>query len=299
MHFNPAPSNRKHFYHLTETKILIFGIFLVQIVSVCGLNLLSDNDHKPLDSTSILNRRHTHFRTSNSTSNSTPLHTWHRKPFRANKKRCRYSDTELNDFSASDNQNKPRQTDNDNYNPFSYVKSQRVRDQYQNRFHHHMGSEETTASADSGNGADQIETEDLLVNVGDTINLTCLINIKEVDWQFKDKNLTTTFLSFGPQLQVRQSIMYEADERAPTDYLDDQHYHEHNSMFNNNKRNRMPIVKYRVSSSLVDQTHMLTLYIQGSQDEGSYQCVDPKSDAPIKKTIRVFLSKSSLIGSLF
>jgi hypothetical protein len=30
-----------------------------------------------------------------------------------------------------------------------------------------------------------IEKETLLVNIGDVINLTCIINAKEVDWHFK------------------------------------------------------------------------------------------------------------------
>jgi hypothetical protein len=36
---------------------------------------------------------------------------------------------------------------------------------------------------------------------------------------------------------------------------------------------------------------MLSIYIEDKSDEGSYQCVDSKSDTPIKKTIKLFLSK--------
>ena len=36
---------------------------------------------------------------------------------------------------------------------------------------------------------------------------------------------------------------------------------------------------------------MLSVYIEDKYDEGSYQCVDSKSDTPIKKTIKLFLSK--------
>ena len=50
------------------------------------------------------------------------------------------------------------------------------------------------------------------------------------------------------------------------------------------------LVKYKLSSDR-RSTHTLTLYIQGKQDEGSYQCVDSKSETPVKKTIHVLLSK--------
>ena len=37
---------------------------------------------------------------------------------------------------------------------------------------------------------------------------------------------------------------------------------------------------------------MLSVYIEDKNDEGSYQCVDSKSETPIKKTIKLLLSKS-------
>ena len=36
---------------------------------------------------------------------------------------------------------------------------------------------------------------------------------------------------------------------------------------------------------------MLSIYIQDKQDEGMYQCVDSKSETPVKKTIKLILSK--------
>lgn len=52
------------------------------------------------------------------------------------------------------------------------------------------------------------------------------------------------------------------------------------------------LVKYELISDR-HSTHVLKLYVQGTQDEGSYQCVDSKSEVPIKKTIVVYLSEFS------
>jgi hypothetical protein len=189
------------------------------------------------------------------------------------KKRCHYTDN----LDTSNN------TDTDNLAQVSYsfIKQQHVRDQNRhminNHHHHHK------------NGLmDQSEqAEQLLVNIGDTINLTCNIQTKEIDWHFKDKNLTTTILSYGLQLQVAsQSAQYEETFNSfkPGEYDDFQT--KQDVSLNAGQQ----IVKYRVSSDR-QSTHMLTVHVQGNQDEGSYQCVDSKSEIPVKKTIRVILSK--------
>jgi hypothetical protein len=120
------------------------------------------------------------------------------------------------------------------------------------------------------------------VSVGDTVNLTCNINTREVDWHFKDKNLTTTILSYGLQLQVAQPNIYDFEDFSKSFRFNDY------DMQSSNEQQQ--VVKYKVSSDR-QFTHMLSLYVQGEQDEGSYQCVDSKSEQPIKKTIRVVLSK--------
>jgi hypothetical protein len=264
-----------------------------------------------------LNSSKHHHKKSTNASNSTNSNL--NKPFRfkKNKKRCRYSENQLEQLDNNDNGQLNRPLANkSNYNPFGYVKSQRVRDQYQNKVFNSFDSSSTDINSDminnlheihnsknhhhhhhhSGSNAnnEQIESESVFVNVGDTINLTCIINTREVDWHFKDKNLTTTILSYGLQLQVRQPIIYDLNDYNTIKYSDynnnnnqnfESNFNEQLSIF---KRNE-PIIKYKLSSDL-EYTHMLTLYIQGSQDEGSYQCVDSKSDSPIKKTIRVSLS---------
>ena len=143
------------------------------------------------------------------------------------------------------------------------------------------------------------EREILFVNVGDQINLTCHIQSKEIDWHFKDRNLTTTILSFGLQLQVAQPIMYDLISAAAAEpslmYSD--YGSGGDSFFANMNDNERPasfiepqkFVKYKLSSDR-HSMHVLTLHVQGAQDEGSYQCVDSKSDVPVKKTILVYLS---------
>jgi hypothetical protein len=175
------------------------------------------------------------------------------------KKRCHYTDKssslnkDIDDLSATS---------------YSLIKQQRVRDQHQNRNHnqHHHHSFIQT---------DQTESEKLYVNIGDTINLTCIIDTKEIDWHFKDNNLTTTILSYGLQLQVAP----QASSSAAAQYND------FNDLLVNEHQ------KYKVTSDR-QSIHMITVQVQGNQDEGSYQCVDSKSEIPVKKTIRVILSNN-------
>ena len=117
----------------------------------------------------------------------------------------------------------------------------------------------------------------LHVAKGSVVNLTCSIHTQEIDWYFKDINSTTNVISYGLQLLSVKPIRQNNDVE---------------------KRNS-PVVlyKYRVSSDNHSH-HMLTVYIQGKDDEGVYQCIDSKSDMPIKKTIRVALCKKIILKIL-
>jgi VCBS repeat-containing protein len=103
--------------------------------------------------------------------------------------------------------------------------------------------------------------EIIYVTSGELTNLTCFIQTSEIDWHFKDSNSTTYIISNGLKLQLIK----------PTK----------NEEFN---------LKYHVTSD-ERSYHMLSIYIQGKQDEGIYQCVDSKSETPIKKNIKLLLSK--------
>lgn len=193
------------------------------------------------------------------------------------KKRCHYTDKpELADSKEQD-------SDNASKTAYSFVKQQRVRDQNRHYLSHNSQSKNALLM-------DQIESEQLFVNIGDTINLTCNIDTKEIDWHFKDRNLTTTILSYGLQLQVApQSAQYDMNDiRFGVDYED--HLKQQD--------NSLKMIKYKVSSDR-QSTHMLTLHVQGNQDEGSYQCVDSKSEIPVKKTIRVILSECLCVFAVF
>ena len=114
--------------------------------------------------------------------------------------------------------------------------------------------------------------------------MTCFFNTEEVDWHFKDKNLTTTVLAYGLELQVSKQILLNNN---------DQSFLNGNSFKYDEYDTQQPqqyIFKYKVGSDK-QFTHMLTLYVQGTQDEGIYQCIDSKSENPIKKTISLVLSK--------
>ena len=257
-------------------------------------------------------RHHNHAHSSNSINSIVKSH----------KKRCHYSD---NEFEALNNANVDSNARSSNgrivnnehadvggaslqsyyiskkMNDFKHgqnAKQPKVREPHHGR--HHQGS----VNEDDGGGAinveSNVEKEMLLVNIGDTINLTCHINTREIDWHFKDKNLTTTVLSYGLQLQVAQPVLFDLVEDLSTktgaggNY--DQ-YDEFEAPHENGRTQRNTafahtnhLFKYRVSSDR-ELTHVLSLYVQGAQDEGSYQCIDSKSETPIKKTIYVYLSK--------
>ncbi len=138
-----------------------------------------------------------------------------------------------------------------------------------------------------------------------------MINSKEIDWHFKDKNHTTTILSYGLQLQVTQPVLFTAaaDETGAS-YLNRQENNQEEQDFYDLHRNlngyergarnvaspssmlpQRRVAKYRVTSDRA-LNHVLTVYVQGAQDEGAYQCIDSKSETPIKKNIYVYLSKN-------
>lgn len=160
-----------------------------------------------------------------------------------------------------------------------------MRDQHHNK--HHVGSHSQEPHYDR---------EVLFVNIGELVNLTCRINTKEIDWHFKDKNLTTTILSYGLQLQVAQPNLdfseYSASSSSSHVRYDQNYDYESEQNFRG-PNVATPLVKYKLSSDR-QNVHMLTLYVQGPQDEGSYQCIDSKSESPIKKSILVYLSKKML-----
>ena len=80
-----------------------------------------------------------------------------------------------------------------------------------------------------------METERKYVNIGDQINLTCNINTHEIDWHFKDTNLTTTILSYGLQLQIRQPIIYQMNQPI--------------SKINRRKEHQIPVQRYTDTST--------------------------------------------------
>ena len=225
---------------------------------------------------------------------------------RSNTKRCRYSSADQEELEnyAKRNQVKTSTTYEESFNYYGnhhldyeaehryrnysgyrsgsggFIKQPRIREQSFGRGHGHHGH---------GHGHHHhqglldpsVEIEKLFVDIGELVNLTCNINAKEIDWHFKDKNLTTTIISNGPYLQVEQSHIPAENEVLLLD----------GGASPLTRRNSLSAaLKYRLSSDR-HSSHMLTLYVQGSQDEGSYQCIDSKSETPIKKTIRLILSK--------
>lgn len=210
---------------------------------------------------------------------------------RSNKKRCGYSDSEIEYLNLL-NKNKQSQLASSNgYNSHYYinanpqqhiaVKQPRTRDQFNNRH-----------SSNSNPNEYSIETQPELmyVDVGDLINLTCHVNTREIDWHFKDKNLTTTVISYGLELQVIQPIYIDAGFFNAFNAESESHYEKFNKMSRRSGTGQHRILKYKVTSDK-QFSHMLTVFIQGEQDEGTYQCIDSKSETPLVKTIRVILSK--------
>lgn len=195
---------------------------------------------------------------------------YHNFEVRRVKKRCRYSEPDI-----EQDRSYASKID-DTYNrQYKQIKHHQIRDQGQGKPFYHHGPKII----------DQPEIESIFVSVGDTVNLTCNIAIPEVDWHFKDTNLTTTILSYGTQLLVNQAIIYNSDHLKGM--LGSEHFHDmqYPSL-------EEEILKYRLSSDM-QAKHQLTLYIEGNKDEGSYQCVDSKSEQPVKKTIHVILKANS------
>jgi hypothetical protein len=112
------------------------------------------------------------------------------------------------------------------------------------------------------------------VSNGEHINLTCTINTDEIDWYFKDSNSTTNIISNGLRLQFVQHI--------------------HSALPHKLTKNNNRFLKYQVSSDH-NFKHILTVYVEGKKDEGIYQCIDSKSEVPVKRTIQMFLSKLNRI----
>lgn len=135
----------------------------------------------------------------------------------------------------------------------------------------------------------QLERETIFANIGDKINLTCHIRAREIDWHFRDKNHTTTILSFGLQLQVASQPSGSSSGFDFADYLNGFGGVDNDLFMSTNQEKS---VKYALSSDR-HSTHVLTLHVQGPQDEGAYQCIDSKSEIPVKKTILVYLKNDS------
>jgi hypothetical protein len=214
---------------------------------------------------------------------------------RSNKKRCRYSDSEIEYLNLL-NKNKQSQLASSNgYNSHYYinanpqqhiaVKQPRTRDQFNNRHSSNPNPNEYSL---------EIQPELMYVDVGDLINLTCHVNTREIDWHFKDKNLTTTVFSYGLELQVIQPIYIDA---GFFNAESESHYEQLNKMSRRSGTGQHRILKYKVVSDK-QFSHMLTVFIQGEQDEGTYQCIDSKSETPLIKTIRVILSKFFFLSLL-
>jgi hypothetical protein len=293
---------------LNSLTIINFLICIVWCVPI--------DTHKVNNNTSLVNKKlnsqqnnkHRHKLTSSSHSSSSTL-----SKNKAHKKRCHYSDNEIVNDEKNHQQNiyKARRVNdlnNSNTNQ-RFVKQPKVRDQFNNMHRlsnndNHFRDEENSQNLNEIN----IEKEILFVNQGDRVNLTCHIHAREIDWHFKDRNLTTTVLSYGLQLQVAQPVLFELNEPVTSsslslfenDYNDDFESGDASSASRMQRSNTAyavynhhptQIYKYKVSSDR-ELTHVLTLYVQGVQDEGSYQCIDSKSENPIKKTIYVYLSKS-------
>jgi len=222
--------------------------------------------------------------------NSSKLIVTKENRIRSNKKRCRYSDSEIEYLNLL-NKNKQSQLASPNsFNSLYHintnkqhhiaVKQPRTRDQFNNRHNSNSNPDEYSI---------EIQPEFMYVNEGDMINLTCLVNTREIDWHFKDKNLTTTIISYGLELQVIQPIYIDGSFVNAFNGDSEIHYNKFNSMSRRSGTGQHRILKYKVTSDK-QFSHMLTVFIQGEQDEGTYQCIDSKSETPLIKTIRVILS---------
>lgn len=197
------------------------------------------------------------------------------------KKRCQYSDKEIVYTNPTGQRDTFASKVDANYRPFSHVKHHQIRDGQKKPYYLGSSIDEIHNSV-----VEQPEIERIYVNIGETVNLTCNIATREIDWHFMDMNLTTTILSYGLQLQVRQAVIHNAHNFQ--EQLNDYHFQE---LHYDNKLDEQ-VLKYKLNSDM-QSNHQLTLYIESSKDEGSYQCVDSKSETPVKKTIHVILKSNS------
>jgi hypothetical protein len=186
-----------------------------------------------------------------------------------------------------------------------------------------MDDDDDSSSSPSPSPSPVTELERVYASIGETINLTCFLYTKEVDWHFKDKNLTTTIISNGLQLQVTQQPLFVSSNNNNNNnnnnyIIDDDNFEQQQRRLRQRRRfqhdgdqggggggdrqkrrhstrqqkprQQQKLLKYKVTSDL-HFTHMLGVYVQGEQDEGSYQCIDSVSETPVKKTIVVILSE--------
>lgn len=256
-----------------------------------------------------------------SDNNATTTNDNNNNSLRFKHKRCRYSDHEIEVLNNQNqlkklSKNKEYQNTGNNYyddetvaslNSYNYrnshhVKQPKVRDQQFNNNRHNQHQQQTHESSGGNNLENeefQAEHEKIYADIGDLINMTCFFNTEEVDWHFKDKNLTTTILAYGLELQVSKQIFLSADDQITKNLMKYEADYDVSRSNNNNQaayrfvRDSEPFVfKYKVGSDR-QFTHMLTMYVQGNQDEGIYQCIDSKSENPIKKTISLVLKNNS------
>ncbi|CAF0824640.1 unnamed protein product [Brachionus calyciflorus] len=188
-------------------------------------------------------------------------------------KRCHYSELDIELMNQNNIQKQKLKSydklynyeSNVNYLPSSssHIKQPKTRDY--NKYH------------DQGNQNEpHYEKEIIYVNIGDLVNLTCKINNREIDWYFMDRNGTTTVLSNGLQLLVSNSIQRDLSKNE-NDY---------------DLSNFKSLVKYTINSDR-ETIHTLTVYVQGREDEGIYQCIDSISESPMKKIISVYLKNKA------
>ncbi len=104
---------------------------------------------------------------------------------------------------------------------------------------------------------------------GEPVNLTCTINTDEIDWYFMNSNSTTKQISTGTRVQILKHVHTALPKKLT-------------------KTNKF--LKYRVNSDH-NLNHILTVHVEGKEDEGVYQCIDSKSEKPVKRMIKLLLSK--------
>lgn len=206
------------------------------------------------------------------------------------------------------------------------IKQPKTRQQSYSRYYndHYLSSQNDDNDIDNG----EPFQVDIYAEIGETVNFTCNINAREIDWHFTDRNGSTTILSNGLMLIVQQPLIYDfsnigsiysksssSSASSSASARIAKHHgrpkHHNNNYYNDNNdidveseyqlnddeitnANQKKILKYRLNSDFKSK-HMLSLYVQGVQDVGAYQCVDSRSESPIKKKISLILSKKKLL----